>query len=101
MDTEMQLIPNMGRILVKADEISEKSSGGILLPPSARDTGKARVAKVVEVGDVRLVNGERTATYPFVGQKVLIDPLSTVAVKVGGEDLMLLRVEDILGLVQE
>ena len=91
----------MGRILVKQDTLSDKSAGGILIPPSALDTGGAKVAKVVEVGEEKYVNGHLTGTYPNVSDKVLIDPLGATKVKIGGEELLLVRVEDVLGIIKE
>ncbi len=95
----MNLQPNMGRLLVKLGAISEKTESGLYIPESARDTGSAKVGTVVAVGEVRLVDGLRTATVPNVGDKVLIDPIGTLKVKLGSEELYLLRCEDILGIV--
>lgn len=97
----MRLLPNMGRLLVKLGEISEKTESGLYIPESARDTGSAKVGTVVALGEERIVNGEKTATRPWIGAKVLIDPLGSLKVKFGSEELYLLRCEDVLGIIDE
>lgn len=97
----MNLQPNMGRILVKLGALSEKTESGLFIPESARDTGSAKIGVVVAVGETRFVDGQRTAMTIKTDDRVLIDPIGSLKVKIGSEELYLLRCEDVLGVVSQ
>lgn len=87
------------RILVKVSEAEEKTAGGIILPDSAKE--KPQVGEVTEVG-----SGKRNDDGTFqpidvkVGDKVLYSKYAGTDLKVGGEDYVLLREQDILATVE-
>ena len=89
---------NVGRILVKAETQSDKTAGGIFIPATAVVEGGAKTAEVVAVGPPRYdQSGKRTAIEFAPGDKVLLDNLGLVKIKVGGQEMFLLRQEDIIG----
>lgn len=87
--------PNMGKLLVKLEEETGKTAGGLFIPASAQTDG-VKKGKVLAVGPTRMVDGAPTAILFNAGDRVLLDPLGGTKLKVNGEDLILLRVEDVL-----
>lgn len=94
----LSLQPNIGKVIVKIEKEDEKTAGGIFIPGSV-EMNSVRKAKVVCVGLERLVDGVKTSITLCEGDKVLIDPLGGVKLKLNGEDVVLLRQEDVLARV--
>ena len=91
--------PLNDRIVVKRREEEEKSKGGILLPDSAKE--KPLAADVVAVGPGRyLENGQRKELDIKVGDQVLFGKYSGTDVSVGGEDLVIIKESDVMGIVE-
>jgi chaperonin GroES len=83
------------RILVKVTDAEEKTAGGILLPDTAKE--KPQVGEVVSVGaGKRNDDGSFQALEVNVGDKVLYSKYAGTDLKLGGDDHVLLREQDIL-----
>lgn len=82
---------------MKLGAVSETTASGLIIPESARDTGGLKVATVVAVGDEKIVGGNPTGMRICPDDKVLVDPLGATKVKLLGDDLLILRIEDIVG----
>jgi chaperonin GroES len=94
----MALRPLHDRVIVKRLEEEKKSSGGILIPDSAAE--KPLRAQVVAVGPgKRADDGKLYAPDVKKGDTVLIGKYSGTEVKVDGEDLVVLREDDIMAVV--
>ncbi len=94
----MKFRPLYDRVVVKRVEAESKTSGGLFLPESAKE--KPQTAEVVAVGDGRLLeSGERRAISVKVGDRVLLGKWSGDEVKVDGEDLIILKEDEILAIV--
>ena len=92
------LKPLGDRIVVKAVESESTSIGGIVLPDSAKE--KPQQAVVLAVGPGKLLdNGTRVAVDVQVGDKVVYSKYGGTEVKFGGEEFIILRGDDILGVV--
>jgi len=86
------------RVLVKRAEAEERTAGGILLPESAKD--KPKEGSVISIGEGRtLDNGTRSTFSVKVGDTVLFTSYAGTEVKHVGEDYLIMREEDILGIV--
>nr|RNJ70349.1 MAG: co-chaperone GroES [Leptolyngbya sp. IPPAS B-1204] len=86
------------RILVKVREAEEKTAGGIILPDTAKE--KPQVGAVVQVGPgKRNEDGSFQAIDVQVGDSVLYSKYAGTDIKLGGEDYVLLREQDILATV--
>lgn len=86
------------RVLIKRAEAEEKTAGGILLPETAKD--KPKEGKVIAIGDGRtLDNGQRSTFTVKPGDTVLFSSYAGTEVKHVGEDYLIMREEDILGIV--
>ncbi|MBX9626615.1 MAG: co-chaperone GroES [Gemmataceae bacterium] len=97
-DAALTLRPLDDRVVVEGLEAEEKTSGGILLPDTAKQ--KPQQGKVVAVGPGKLSDeGKRTAVGVKVGDTVLFGKYSGSDVEVGGRELKILRESDILGKV--
>ncbi len=91
------LKPLGDRIVVKALEAESQSAGGIFLPENAKE--KPQKAEVLAVGPGKLLdNGKLSAVDVQVGDKVVYSKYGGTEVKVDGEDLIILRADDILGI---
>ncbi len=94
----MALRPLYDRVLIKRLEAEQKTAGGIILPDTAQE--KPQEGEVVAVGQgVRGENGEFVALDVKVGDRVLFAKWGGTEVKVDGEDLMIMKESDILGVL--
>jgi chaperonin GroES len=94
----MSLRPLHDRVIVKRLEEEKKSAGGILIPDSAAE--KPLKAEVVAVGPgKRTDDGKLQEPSVKKGDTVLIGKYSGTEVKVDGQDLVVLREDDILAVV--
>ncbi len=95
----MSIRPLHDRVIVKRFEEETTTAGGIVLPGSAAE--KPSQGKVLAVGNGKpLDNGTTRALEVKVGDTVLFGKYSGNEVKVDGEDLIVLREEDILGIIE-
>jgi chaperonin GroES len=92
----MAIIPLGDRIVVKPlEDESETTGGGIIIPDTAKE--KPQEGEIVAVGPGKLLDsGERQAPSVAVGDKVLYGKYSGTEIKSGGEDLLIVREDDIL-----
>lgn len=93
----MKIQPLGDRVLVKPLETGEKTKGGIVLPDTAKE--KPQEGKVVAVGKGRVLeNGKTIPLEVKKGNKILFSKYSGAEVKVAGEELLIMREEDILAI---
>ncbi len=95
----MAIRPLHDRILVKRVKEEETTKGGIIIPDTAKE--KPIEAKVVAVGAGRLLDsGEVRALAVKKGDLVLFGKYGGTEVKIDGEDHLILREDDILGIIE-
>ena len=95
----MKVVPLGEKVVVKRLEAEETTAGGIVLPDSAKD--KPARGKVLSVGEGRLLDdGTRKALQVKKGNRVLFSSYAGEPLKLGDEELMLMREEDILAVIQ-
>ena len=95
----MNIRPLDDRLIVKREAEERKSPGGIVIPDTA--TEKPTFGKVIAVGKGKVLeNGE--VRYPDVkkGDKILFGKYSGTEVKVDGEELVVMREEDVMAVVE-
>ena len=90
--------PLADRVLVKMVESEETTKSGIILSSSAKE--KPQVAEVLEVGPGAENDGKKTPMYVQKGQKVIISKYSGTEVKYDDQDLIILKQDDILAIVE-
>ena len=95
----MKIRPLNDRLLVKRMQEEEMTAGGIIIPDSAKE--KPAEGKVVAVGPGKVSdNGERVALQVKEGDVVLFSKYGGTDVKLDGEDYLIMREDDILGIVE-
>ena len=95
----MKLRPLHDRVIVKRMEEERMSAGGIVIPDSA--TEKPVRGEVLAVGNGKILeNGEKRALDINVGDMILFGKYSGTEVKVEGEELLVMREEDIMAVIE-
>jgi len=86
------------RIVVKALEAESTSARGIVLPDSAKE--KPQQGEVLAVGPGKLLdNGTRSTIDVKIGDRVVYSKYGGTEIKIGGEDVIILRADDVLGVM--
>ncbi len=94
----MNFQPLADRLLVRRIEEQETVRGGIIIPDTAKE--KPLKAEVVAVGSGRLLdNGSRVEPAVKAGDKVLIGKWSGTEVKIDGEEYVIVKEDELLGIV--
>ena len=94
----MSFRPLHDRVLVRRVEAEEKTAGGIIIPDSAKE--KPAEGEVVAVGaGSKAEDGKVTPLDVKAGDKVLFGKWSGTEVKLDGEDLIIMKESDILGII--
>ena len=94
----MTFRPLHDRVLIRRVEAAEKTAGGIIIPDSAKE--KPQEGEVVSTGTgVHSEDGTIVALDVKAGDKILFGKWSGTEVKVNGEDLLIMKESDILGIV--
>jgi chaperonin GroES len=95
----MKIRPLHDRVIVKRLEEERVSAGGIVIPDSAAE--KPVQGKVIAVGKGKILeDGKVRALDVKVGDKILFGKYSGTEVKVDGEDLLVMREEDLLAVIE-
>ncbi|HLH98850.1 MAG TPA: co-chaperone GroES [Xanthobacteraceae bacterium] len=95
----MQFRPLQDRLVVRRIESQEKTTGGIIIPDTAKE--KPQEGEVVAVGPgKRDENGKLVALELKAGDRVLFGKWSGTEVKIDGEDLLIMKESDVLGVVE-
>ena len=94
----MKLKPLSDRVIIKQIEAEETTKGGIILTGSAKE--KPEMYEVIAVGPGGMVNGEKVTMSVMAGDKVITGKYSGTTVKIDGEELTIVRQEDILAIVE-
>ena len=93
----MTLKPLSDRVVIKMGEAEETTASGIILAGSAKE--KPQVAEVLAVGPGGMVDGKEVVMQVKVGDKVITSKYSGTEVKIDGEELIIVRQNDILAVV--
>jgi len=94
----MAFRPLHDRVLVRRVEAEEKTAGGIIIPDTAKE--KPQEGEVIAVGTgARSDTGTVTPLEVKAGDRILFGKWSGTEVKVDGEDLIIMKESDILGIV--
>lgn len=94
----MNFKPLGDRILIKALDAKEQTKGGIILPDAARE--KPQEGKVIAAGPGKMSDEGKTIAMSLkVGDKVLYGKYSSTEIKIEGEDYLIIREDDVLGII--
>ena len=96
----MNFKPLHDRVLVRRVETDDKTAGGLIIPETAKE--KPQQGEVVAVGDgARKDNGELIAMAVKAGDRILFGKWSGTEVKIDGEDYLIMKESDILGIMTD
>jgi len=96
----MHFRPLHDRVVVRRIEAEERTSGGIIIPDTAKD--KPQEGEVVAVGPgARAEDGTVTALDVKAGDRILFGKWSGTEVRIDGEDLLIMKESDILGVIEQ
>ena len=94
----MAFRPLHDRVVVRRIEADQKTAGGIIIPDSAQE--KPSEGEIVAVGEgARDEDGERIPMDVKAGDRVLFGKWSGTEVKIDGEDLLIMKESDIMGII--
>ena len=94
----MNLKPLADRVIIKMVEAEETTKGGIILTAGAKE--KPEIAEVLAVGPGGLVDGNEVVMTVQVGDKVITSKYAGTQVKIDGEELTIVKQNDILAIVE-
>jgi chaperonin GroES len=95
----MKIRPLHDRVIVQRIEEEEKTKGGIIIPDTAKE--KPQEGKVIAVGPGKILeNGTKTTLDVKVGDKILFGKYSGSEIKIDGEEFLMMREDDILGVIE-
>ncbi len=95
----MKIRPLHDRVIVRRLEEERKSPGGIVIPDTAKE--KPIQGEIVAVGQGKLLEDGKVRPLDVkVGDKVLFGKYSGTEVKIGNEELLVMREEDIMGVIE-
>jgi chaperonin GroES len=95
----MKIRPLQDRVIVKRLEEEEKTKGGIIIPDTAKE--KPQEGKVIAVGKGKVTEEGKVIPLDVkVGDKILFGKYSGSEIKIGGEEHLIMREEDILGIIE-
>jgi len=96
--SKIRLQPLGDRVVVQREESEGRTAGGIVLPDTAKD--KPARGVIVNVGDGKLLeNGTRSQLQVKVGDRVVFSSYAGETFKVSNEELLLMREDDILAIL--
>jgi len=96
----MKIRPLQDRVIVKRVGEEEKTKGGIIIPDTAKE--KPMEGKVIAVGKGKLMeDGEIHALDVKAGDRVLFGKYSGTEVKIDGEEHLIMKEDDILGVIEK
>jgi chaperonin GroES len=96
----MKIRPLQDRVIVKRVEEEEKTKGGIIIPDTAKE--KPMEGKVIAVGKGKVL--EDGKVHPLdvkAGDRILFGKYSGTEVKINGEEHLIMREDDILGIIEK
>ena len=96
----MRIRPLQDRVIVKRIEEEEKSKGGIIIPDTAKE--KPQEGKVVAIGKGKVSDGGKITPLDVkVNDRVLFGKYSGSEINIDGEEHLIMREEDILGVIEK
>jgi chaperonin GroES len=92
--------PLSDRVVVEPREVETKTAGGIVIPDSA-DKDKPIQGTVIAIGNGKFIDGKLQPLQVRVGEKVLFGKYAGTNVKLNDKEVLVMREEDIMGVVEE
>lgn len=98
MSKEIKIQPLGNRILIKPQEIQEKTLGGLVIPPNASDEKKPSFGKVLKLGKGKDKDGKVLKFDVKIGDMVYFKKYAPEEIEINGEEVYILDTDDILAV---
>lgn len=98
MSKEIKIQPLGNRILIKPEEIQEKTLGGLVIPPNASDEKKPSFGKVIKLGKGKDKDGKVLKFDVKIGDMVYFKKYAPEEIEINGEEVYILDTDDILAV---
>jgi chaperonin GroES len=96
----MKIKPLQDRVIVKRIEEEERTKGGIIIPDTAKE--KPQEGKVIAVGPGKVTDeGKKIALDVKAGDRILFGKYAGTEIKIDGEEHLIMREDDILGIIEK
>lgn len=96
----MKIKPLNDRILVKRIEEESKTKGGIIIPDTAKE--RPQEGEVIAVGNGKILeDGKRIPLDVKVGDRIIFSKYAGTEVKIEGEEHLIIREDDVLGIIEQ
>lgn len=99
MSKDIKIIPIGSRVLVSPDKVDEKTTGGLILPPTSTEDQKPETGIIVKLGEGK-VKGKQMEFNVKVGDRVYFKKYSPDELEIDGERFLLLDAGDILAVIK-
>ena len=99
MSKEIKITPIGSRVLVSPDKVDEKTTGGLILPPTSTEDQKPETGIIVNLGEGK-VKGKQMEFNVKVGDRVYFKKYSPDELEIDGERFLLLDAGDILAVIK-
>ena len=100
MSSDIKIVPLGNRVVVKPQDVQEKTPGGLVIPPSAADEKRPAFGKVVKLGTGKDKDGKVLKFDVKIGDLVYFKKYSPEEVEVDNQEYYILDAEDILAIVK-
>ena len=99
MSKDIKITPIGSRVLVSPDKVDEKTTGGLILPPTSTEDQKPETGVIVKLGEGK-VKGKQMEFNVKVGDRVYFKKYSPDELEIDGEKFLLLDAGDILAVIK-
>ncbi|HNW33198.1 MAG TPA: co-chaperone GroES [Candidatus Dojkabacteria bacterium] len=99
MSKDIKITPIGSRVLVSPDKVDEKTTGGLILPPTSTEDQKPETGIIVKLGEGK-VKGKQMEFNVKVGDRVYFKKYSPDELEIDGERFLLLDAGDILAVIK-
>ena len=99
MSKEIKITPIGSRVLVSPDKVDEKTTGGLILPPTSTEDQKPETGIIVKLGEGK-IKGKQMEFNVKVGDRVYFKKYSPDELEIDGEKFLLLDAGDVLAVIK-
>ena len=99
MSKDIKITPIGSRVLVSPDKVDEKTTGGLILPPTSTEDQKPETGVIVKLGEGK-VKGKQMEFNVKVGDRVYFKKYSPDELEIDGEKFLLLDAGDVLAVIK-
>ena len=100
MSDTIKIQPLGEKILVKPSKIEEKTTGGLVIPPTSGDEKRPETGEVIKLGLGKDKDGKAVTFDVKVGDKVYFKKYSPEEIEIGEEKYLIVDIEDILAIIK-